>query len=102
MTLAVDNTKAVRSRQARVALVTAILDAPAGEQETNWLEWKGRLDLTARATEAVVAKAVIGLANRDPEMAARAMEGCAYLVVGVEPGELTGVTPIDRRSWRPE
>lgn len=76
-------------------LVVAIESAPASEQETNWLEWKSRLDLSAKATEATIAKAVLGFASRDPDAAARFAEGCAYMVVGVEPGALSGVEPID-------
>jgi hypothetical protein len=97
MSLGLDTSKAARSRQGRLALVTAVRDALATEQETNWLEWKGSLDLAARATEANIAKAVIGFANRAPDIAARAMEGCAYLLVGAEPGgSLSGVVPIDQ------
>src|ERR1700733_7766983 len=97
MSLGLGTSKAVRGRHGRLGLVTAVRDALASEQETNWLKWKGAPRLTARETEATIAKAVIGFANRAPDVAARAMEGCAYLLVGVEPGgNLSGVVPIDQ------
>jgi hypothetical protein len=35
------------------------------------------------------------MANRRPEQAALRAQGCGYLVMGVEPGSLHGITPID-------
>ena len=95
--LAIDTTRPVRSRADQLALARAVYAAPAGEQETSCLEWKGPLtlagkDATGRAT---IVKAVLGFANRDPGAAARAMGGCAYLLAGVSPGELPGVDAVD-------
>ena len=95
--LAIDIARPVRSRADQQALVQAVFEAPPDEQETNWLEWKGSLalggrDATGRAT---IAKAVLGFANRDPNAAARAMSGCAYLLVGVSPAALPGVEAVD-------
>jgi hypothetical protein len=85
----------LRTRAEQIALVEAVRDAPAGEQETNYLEWKGTLDLARKAARATIAKAVLGFSNRRPDLAGRACSGCAYLLVGVEPGALTGVEPVD-------
>jgi hypothetical protein len=41
-----------------------------------------------------VARAVLGMANRMPERAARTSEGLGYLVVGAEPGNPEGVSSI--------
>ena len=85
----------MRTRAEQIALVEAVRDAPAGEQETNYLEWKSILDLASKAARATIAKAVLGFSNRRPDVAVRACGGCAYLLVGVEPGALTGVEPVD-------
>jgi hypothetical protein len=37
----------------------------------------------------------LGFANRDPDQAARVSDGCAYVLIGVEPGDLAGTAPID-------
>lgn len=42
-----------------------------------------------------IVKAVLSFANRQPDEASRTFGGCAYLLVGVEPGTLAGVQPID-------
>lgn len=70
-------------------------DAPAHELETDWIEWKGDVDLSAKRWQAEIARQVLGFANRDPERAARALEGTAVLLLGVEPGRVAGVQPID-------
>ncbi|RCG17272.1 ATP-binding protein [Sphaerisporangium album] len=63
--------------------------------ESVWLEWKSTLDLTKKHAWWHIARAIIGFANRMPDAVARFTEGRAYLVVGISPGALTGVTPID-------
>ena len=65
-----------------------------GTQETRWIEWKRSLDLTTPAGRFVAAKAILGFANRSPEVAAQTCEGTAYLVVGAEPGRVDGVEAI--------
>ena len=69
--------------------------AASSEDETDWLEWKSRLDLSTTSGRFAVAKAIIGFANRTPQDAHRVAEGHAYLVVGAAPGQLPGVTPIE-------
>ncbi len=95
MPLGIDLTRPLRSRAEQVALVEAVRDAPAAESETNYLEWKGSLDLTDKTALAKIAAAVLGFANRMPDVAARFLGGCAYMLVGVEPGALAGVGAID-------
>lgn len=65
------------------------------EQETNALEWKGSFDLTSKRDLTKIVKGILSFANRQPDEASRAFGGCAYLLVGVEPGALAGVQPID-------
>ncbi len=93
--LPIDTSRPARTRAEQVALVEAVRDAPADEQETNYLEWKGTLDLASKAARATLAKAVLGFSNRRPDVAGRNCGGCAYLLVGVEPGSLAGVEPVD-------
>lgn len=69
-------------------------EAKVGTQETRWIEWKRSLDLTTPAGRFVAAKAILGFANRSPEVAAQTCEGTAYLVVGAEPGRVDGVEAI--------
>lgn len=100
--LPIDTSRAARSLSARRELVEAVRDAPVSEQETNWLEWKGWLDLTDKAAHAVLAKAVLGFSNRDPDRAGLEMAGTAYLLAGVEPGNLKGVQPVDMAALEPQ
>jgi Putative DNA-binding domain len=81
--------------QARLAqLVEAVFDA-SPEDEDEFIEWKQTLDLSSREGAFHVARAVLGFANRDPAVAMRKFEGCAYLIVGVEPNNCAGVNRID-------
>ena len=79
------------------ALVKAILNAHESD-EPSWLEWKSGLDLATAAGRFHVAKAVLGLANRMPSQAAPHCGGFGYIVVGAEPGNPAGVTPVDPAS----
>lgn len=90
-----DTSRAVRTRAEQAALVEAVRDAPPDEQETNFLEWKGTLDISSKEGRAKIAKAVLGFANRRPDVAVRACGCCAFLLVGVEPGTVAGVEPVD-------
>jgi len=45
-----------------------------------------------------VAKAILGFANRSPEVAALTCEGAAYMVVGVAPGTVNGVGNFDHAT----
>ena len=95
MPLGIDLTRPPRSRTEQLALVEAVRCAPAAESETNYVEWKRTLDLTDKAALVKIAAAVLGFSNRMPDVAARFLGGCACMVVGVEPGSLAGVDPVD-------
>ena len=95
MALELDTSRSFRSLDELTALVRAISRAPATESEPDWLEWKREADLSDRRWQAVIAKCIAGFANRDPAVAKRQADGCAYLVIGVEPGNLGGVSPVD-------
>lgn len=64
-------------------------------QETDYLEWKTRYDLSTRPGAAAASKHLIGFANRDFAQAARRADGHAYLLLGVEPSNLAGVQRWD-------
>ena len=90
-----DLTRATRTLAERLALVEEVANAPAHEQETSWIEWKSTLDLLDTAVQFQIARHVLGFANRHPDAASSDLGGCAYLLVGVEPGDVQGVNPID-------
>jgi hypothetical protein len=94
MALDFDATKALRRPLDVQRLVRAVVNA-AKEDETVWLEWKSTLDLSSKEGQAAVARCIIGMANRMPEAANRFCEGNGYVLVGAEPGQLLGVTPVD-------
>ena len=93
--LNVDITKLPGRPTEWVALLDAIEHAADGDEQT-WLEWKTTLDLTSRHDiGTILAKAILAMANRDPDEAARTMGGYGIIVVGLEPGTVHGVTHID-------
>ena len=95
MGLDINTDREYRTLDELAGLVRAVAEAPAGTQETRWIEWKRTLDLDKPAGRFTVAKAILGFANRSPEVAARTCEGTAYLVVGAEPGRADGVKSVD-------
>ncbi|GAA3821453.1 hypothetical protein GCM10022226_47240 [Sphaerisporangium flaviroseum] len=94
MALNFDISKAPSRPSELVALADAVFDASDAD-ESVWLEWKSTLDLKKKQGWWHLARAIIGFANRMPDVAARFAEGRAYLVVGVSPGVLPGMPSID-------
>lgn len=90
MVIRIEVSRAVRSQEQLRGLVEAILSA-APTDETRALEWKsGFADLLSREASFSIARAILGLSNRPTKVAAGAFEGTSYVVVGAEPGKLTG------------
>jgi hypothetical protein len=81
------------------ALIRAVL--VASDADELWVEWKSDLDLTSKHGQYTVARAILGFANRMPEDAQRFAQGRAYVLVGVEPGQLSGVTEVDSATLYP-
>lgn len=81
-------------------LVTAVTAAET-EDECDWLEWKSGLDLDSRPGQFALARAILGFANRDPATTTRPFGGTAYVLVGVEPGRIDGITPVDMAVLQP-
>ncbi|MFF5205849.1 hypothetical protein [Streptosporangium sp. NPDC000396] len=94
MALDFDTRSAPRRPADLVTLAEAVFEASIADEFT-WLEWKSTLDLASKHGCHHIARAIIGFANRMPDEAARFTEGCAYVVVGIEPNSLAGITPID-------
>jgi hypothetical protein len=95
VSLDLDTSRALRTPTDRRHLIEAIRDADQQETEPDYIEWKSTVDLSTKRWKAEIARQVLGFSNRDPQVAARNFEGCAYLLLGVEPGNLCGVKPID-------
>ena len=95
MPLTLDASRQFRSIDELADLVQAISSAPLSESEPDWLEWKREADLNDRRWHALISKCITGFANRDPIVAERWAGGCSYLVIGAEPGNVGGVTPVD-------
>lgn len=93
--LNIDLTRAARSHSERLAVVQAVAGAAAIEQETDWIEWKSTIDVSSSEGAFKVARGILGFGNRDPAHAARFARGCAYFLVGVEAGALTGTQAHD-------
>jgi hypothetical protein len=89
-----DFSKLARRPSERAALVDYIRSTP-GLQESDFLEWKTAYDLTKRPGRAATSKHLIAFANRDFAQADRNAEGYAYLILGVEPGDLSGIPMYD-------
>ena len=78
-----------------VAFLTAVEHAAPGDEQT-WLEWKSTLDLTSRRDVGMIlSKAILAMANRDPDDAVRTMGGHGIVIVGLEAGTVHGVTHLD-------
>ncbi|MGW1093204.1 hypothetical protein ACWD4L_45280 [Streptomyces sp. NPDC002596] len=94
MTLNFEADQPVVGLKRQQALIKAVLGASSAD-ETRWLEWKSHLDVSKAAGAFAVSKAILGFANRMPDVAAQWAEGHAYLLVGVEEEALQGVTTYD-------
>lgn len=94
VTIDVPTDAALRGVAALQGLVDAVVRANEHD-ESDWIEWKGPLDLATKGGCFHVARAVLGLANREPKRAQLVVEGLGYVVVGAEPGTLHGLTTVD-------
>jgi len=103
MALSIDISRALRTRSELHGLVEAIRDAPAGEPETDWVEWKTGFDLDKDVAHRFeTARHILGFGNRHPTAATPYCRGTAYLVLGVEPSNVVGVAawdPADLDNW---
>src|ERR1022692_1135514 len=94
MAVQIDQTRELRTPNALAQLVYAVTQVSPND-ELDWIEWKCGLDLAAGRLRAPIARHVLGMANRRPDQARLHAEGCGYLVIGAEPGKITGVAELD-------
>lgn len=85
----------MRSLTELAGLIAQVAAAPLSTSEFDWLEWKSEVDLTSREWHARIATILCAFANRDPSSSRAHAGGCAYLLIGVEPGNVPGVVAID-------
>ena len=89
MALQIDTSKALRTHDELVQLVDAVLQAGPGDENVA-VEWKsGYEDILSNRASYALARAILGFANRDINIAKSAFEGVAYVVVGAEPGNFS-------------
>lgn len=89
-----DITRAPRGVLAAQALVTAV--AEQGDlAERHYLELKSTLDLSTKKDKEKIAKFILGAANRMPDVAAAAFEGCGVMIIGVAQGAITGIPVVE-------
>jgi hypothetical protein len=98
MAIDVDISGPVHGIAGKQELIRAVLGADPSD-ESDWLEWKTELDLRQKPGCFHVAKAILGMANRTVEAAARSCGGYGYVVIGAEPRNLTGVFVPDPADW---
>lgn len=95
MTLRIDTSRALRTHDQLVALIRAVVAADKGD-ESRSIEWKsGYSDLLSTDASFAIARAILGLANRPVDVAASAFEGVGYVVIGAEPGSISGQSAPD-------
>jgi hypothetical protein len=94
VSIAIDITQPLRRPSDLLELVQAV-EAALPADEAEWVEWKASLDLSGAEGRFSIARQILGFANRSPERAGRFVGGMGFMLVGVEPGGVAGVTAID-------
>lgn len=95
--LNVDTTRPLRGVVQLGELIAAIEQAEPHD-ETDWIEWKRALGVESHDGCGHVARHILGMANRDPDQAARQVGGCGYLLLGAEPRNVPGIPAVDPAS----
>lgn len=90
----VDTRRAPFGERAARNLVDGLADAD-DTVERHYLEVKSDIDLKSALGRAKVAKFILGAANRVPAVAQKYFEGHAVMVLGVGPGEVNGIEPVE-------
>jgi hypothetical protein len=95
VTFTIDTNHPLRSAVELSRLIHAVVEA-APEDESRSVEWKGGYpDVTAQDASFAISRAILGFANRPVDVASRAFGGSGYLVVGAEPGRVSGQSVPD-------
>ncbi|WP_166871509.1 helix-turn-helix domain-containing protein [Salinibacterium sp. ZJ450] len=83
------------------ALVRAALAANQHD-EYHWIEWKSALDLNdQQIVGQTLAKAIVAMANREPDIAGDYFGGAGVILIGLSDGTLHGVESVDHAQFEP-
>jgi hypothetical protein len=94
MTAHLDTSRAPLGVLAAQQLIDAVVEL-GDLAERHYLELKSTLDLSTKKDKEKIAKFILGAANRMPDVAASAFEGYAAMIIGVGPGKITGIPPVE-------
>ncbi|QSB23677.1 RNA-binding domain-containing protein [Curtobacterium sp. 24E2] len=96
MALNIDTSRPLRSPRQLLSLVEAVFAADPSDEKP-YLEWKSALLLGKqdKASHASIGRCIIGMANRTVASASSHFGGCGYMVIGVEPGTVSGIEMPD-------
>jgi hypothetical protein len=89
-----DSAAAPGTAEEAAAVVDAVL-AASPTDELDWIEWKISLDLSNKTIRGILARHILGMANRLPDRAASHAGGRGFVVVGAEPQNRCGIEAAD-------
>lgn len=99
-----DSATAAGTAEEVAALVDAVLAASRAD-ELDWIEWKGSLDLGDKTVRGILARHILGMANRLPQQAGAHAAGRDSWWRGQSPGTALGsrsrIRPTCRRALIP-
>lgn len=76
----------------------ALVSAAGDRAERHYLEMKSEIDPTNKTGGAKIAKFILGVANRDPDRAAKYFDGHGVLLLGVAEGAAPGLTVFEAKD----
>lgn len=94
MVISFDSAAAPGTAEEAGVVVDAVLAASPAD-ELDWIEWKSSLDLGEKTVRGILARHILGMANRPPDRAAANAGGRGFVVVGAEPGNRCAVEAAD-------
>lgn len=94
--LNIDTSRQLRSPRQLLSLVEAVFAAEPSDEKP-YLEWKSALPLgkSEKASHASIGRCIIGMANRTAAASSVHFGGCGYMVIGIEPGTVSGIEMPD-------
>lgn len=101
MALNLDSSRPLRTYEQLRGLVRAIYESDDPGAEDVAVEWKSSLELDKPSGAFHAARTILGLANRPVGISSQRFGGLGYLVVGVEPGNLTDMPRWDGEKLGP-
>jgi len=89
-----DSAEPPTSPEQLAGLVDAVTRA-SDSDEHDWIEWKSDYDVAGKVGQGMLARHILGMANRLPEAAAQHCGGWGFVVVGATPGNRPGMAAVD-------